>query len=83
MALDVACPLLVVDEMCAGRGTPFEGEIAERLINARADHGRAMLITTNLSADEFRDRIGPRAWSRLGVYHPTEVLGVDMREGTR
>lgn len=70
--------ILVVDEL-AGRRTDFEGELAERIIGARAESG-AVVITTNMSPESCRAYLGDRVWSRLGAScRVGEIGGADRR----
>ena len=70
--------ILIVDEL-AGRRTEFEAELAERIIGPRAESG-AVVITTNMTADDCRAYVGDRVWSRLGAScRIGEVGGVDRR----
>jgi DNA replication protein DnaC len=79
VARDLLCPVLVVDELGAGRQTDFAAEVAERLVGGRAEAGRPMLVTTNLEPDALRDMVGDRVWSRLAAYRVTPVGGDDLR----
>lgn len=70
--------ILVVDEL-TGRRTEFEAETAERIIGPRAESG-AVVITSNMKADDCRAYVGDRVWSRLGAScRIGEVGGVDRR----
>ena len=70
--------ILVVDEL-TGRRTEFEAETAERIIGPRAESG-AVVITSNMRADDCRGYVGDRVWSRLGAScRIGEVGGVDRR----
>lgn len=83
----VRVPLLILDELGAGRLTPFESSLIDDIICHRYDACRPTVYATNygLSGDKddvgaLASRISPHAYSRLisGV-HAVTLAGADQR----
>lgn len=74
------CDLLIVDDL----GTEMPGQFVTAalyaLLNQRLMAGKAMIITTNLNAEEMKVRYSPQIASRLqGQFHGLVFLGEDIR----
>ncbi|MBR6676103.1 MAG: ATP-binding protein [Clostridia bacterium] len=74
------CDLLIVDDLGAEMSTQFTVSCIYNLINTRMNKRKPTIFSTNLSADEIRDRYGDRIVSRLlGEYQPLRFVGKDIR----
>ncbi|MDG4856720.1 ATP-binding protein [Streptomyces sp. T-3] len=77
------CPLLLLDDLGAAKSSEWTEELTYRLINARYEHLRPTLITTNLAIRDLRDKLGDRVASRLAEMTDRVTLtGDDRRRGT-
>ena len=75
------CDLLIIDDLGTEMANQFTVSCLYNLINTRLNHGRPMIINTNLSRDELRKRYADRITSRLfGEFSPLCFLGRDVRE---
>lgn len=76
-------PLLILDDLAAESGSEYMQEIVFGVINARAQSGRPMIITTNMTAAEMKKPTNAgsrRVFSRiLGMCLPVEIKGEDRR----
>ena len=76
----MSVPLLMVDDLGAGKPSEWTEEITYRLINTRYDAMLPCLITSNVPAGEIRDLLGDRVASRLAEMCDRVVLkGPDRR----
>jgi DNA replication protein DnaC len=57
--------VLVLDDLGAERVTDFSAASIDNLVRKRYNAERPTIITSNLSAQDFRRRVGPRLLSRL------------------
>jgi DNA replication protein DnaC len=76
----ITVDLLMLDDLGVEKTTDNRQEELFMIINSRVNAGRQMIITTNLSAADIRDRYGARILSRLMAscdWH--EVNGTDRR----
>ena len=72
--------IVIWDEIGTKVATQFEAENLLSLINARLDIGKSNIYTSNLGADELRERIGDRLYSRImGFSTDIEFFGSDKR----
>ncbi len=72
--------VLVLDDLGTERITDWAREKITQLINHRYNNALATIVTTNLTLDELKNRIGERAYSRLiGMSEVVPVLGEDWR----
>lgn len=75
--------LLVIDDLSAERSTPYMEEIIFNVIDERLSSGKPAIITTNLSADDFKnpkELAQQRIFSRLYEKSiPIRVDGADRR----
>lgn len=69
-------PLLLLDDLGAGREKPSDWEVLtiETVLNTRHDARLPTVITSNLSMDKLRRKFGERVYSRLKRYPATVVL---------
>ena len=75
------CDLLIIDDLGTEMTNQFTVSCLYNLINTRLNHGRPMIINTNLSRDELRKRYADRITSRLfGEFCPLRFIGKDVRE---
>lgn len=58
-------PLLMIDDLGAGKPSEWTEEITYRLVNGRYDAWLPCLITSNILPEQFRERLGDRVASRL------------------
>jgi len=74
------CPVLLLDDLGAAKGSEWTEEIAYRLINKRYNDMLPTLITTNLAIADLREAVGDRVASRLAEMTERVVLtGADRR----
>lgn len=74
------CDLLIVDDLGAEMATQFTVSCIYNLINTRMNKRKPTIISTNLSAQELRERYADRITSRLfGEYIPLVFNGTDIR----
>ncbi|WP_079432026.1 MULTISPECIES: ATP-binding protein [Streptomyces] len=74
------CPLLLLDDLGAAKGSEWTEELTYRLINHRYEYLRPTLLTTNLPIPELRTALGDRVASRLSEMTRRVVLdGADRR----
>lgn len=78
--------LLVIDDLSAERDSGFIAEATYNVINARNVSGKPMVITSNLTGEELKnreDRSKARVFDRiLETCHPVEVKGKSRRAET-
>lgn len=76
-------PLLIIDDLGAEGSTEFMQKTVFSVIDARAQAGMPLIVTTNLSAEALKkpsDERKQRIYSRLlGMCQPIEVAGPDRR----
>ena len=92
----IGCDVLILDDLGAGRLTPWTRDVLHDVISQRYSEARAMLITTNFAMDHdpasarsglegpvpLRDRLGDALLSRLfEMCRVIEVKGKDYRRG--
>jgi DNA replication protein DnaC len=74
------CPVLVVDDLAAAKGSEWTEEINFRLVNDRYEHHRPTIFTTNAPQAKLPELLGVRVASRLTEMCETAVLkGTDRR----
>ncbi|MGA5631406.1 ATP-binding protein, partial [Streptomyces lydicamycinicus] len=74
------CPLLIIDDLGAAKGSEWTEEITMRLINRRYNEMLPTLVTTNLGMADLRAHIGDRVASRLTEMTDKVILdGPDRR----
>ncbi|RPK36351.1 DNA replication protein DnaC [Streptomyces sp. ADI91-18] len=74
------CPLLLLDDLGAAKGSEWTEELTYRLINHRYEYLRPTLLTTNLPIPELRTALGDRVASRLSeMTHRVVLDGADRR----
>lgn len=76
-------PMLIIDDFRAERSTEFMHETTYEVINGRTEAGLPLIVTTNLTNADFKDKHDvqtERIISRLlGMTIPIEVKGTDRR----
>ena len=77
------CNLLVLDDIGAQRSTPHVTEQLLLLIQCRYDCFRKTVITSNLTLEEFGERIDHRASSRFQEGICFDLGSQDWRKGAR
>ncbi|MEU8437309.1 ATP-binding protein [Streptomyces sp. NPDC029216] len=74
------CPLLLLDDIGAAKGSEWTEELTYRLINHRYEYLRPTLLTTNLPIPQLRTGLGDRVASRLSeMTHRVVLDGADRR----
>lgn len=72
--------VVVLDDLGAERMTPWVNDRLYAIINGRYQEGRTLIVTTNLSDADLRERVGYRILSRLyEMCHVIPVEGTDYR----
>ena len=75
-----ACDLLIVDDLGTEMGGQFTTSALYTLINDRLLEGKSMIISTNMTTEEFARRYSPQIASRLsGSFVRVPFLGDDIR----
>lgn len=72
--------LVVWDELGIKNATQFEHEHLLNLINTRIDYNKSNIYTSNLTAEQLRERLGDRLYSRIiNLSVDIELFGRDKR----
>ena len=78
------CELLILDDFGADRDTSFMNEQAFKIVDARIETGRPMIVTTNLTPEVMmseKDYERKRVYDRIiGNTTPVKCVGKSMRE---
>ncbi|UWM47694.1 ATP-binding protein [Streptomyces carpaticus] len=78
------CPLLILDDLGAAKGSEWTEEITYRLVDHRYAHMLPTLITSNLPIAQLRHALGDRVSSRLAEMTDRVMLtGPDRRRPRR
>lgn len=76
----IACPLLLLDDLAAERGSDWTVEVLYRILDARYSWERPTIVTSNTPPGEVRERLGDRIASRLnGIGEVVAMTGPDRR----
>ena len=76
----LACDLLIVDDLGTEMPGQFTTSALYTLINDRMQSGKPMIISTNLTSEEFAQRYNRQIASRLrGSYVRVPFMGEDIR----
>lgn len=80
----VAPDVLVLDDVGTERATDWAVEQMYQVFDRRWSDDRATIVTSNLTTDDMRDHLGPRAWSRLTGSDALVIrlTGPDLRRTT-
>ena len=72
--------MVAIDDIGRERGTEWEREQLDTLLERRTLRGATVIVASNLTDDQVEERIGDRLWSRLrhGT-DPVVVAGKDWR----
>ena len=74
------CDLLIIDDLGTEMTNQFTVSCLYNIINTRINHSRSMIISTNLSQGEIRERYSDRITSRLfGDFMAMKFVGKDIR----
>ncbi len=74
------CDLLIIDDLGTEMANQFTLSCLYNVINTRINHSKAMIISTNLTQNEIRDRYSDRITSRLfGDFMALRFVGKDIR----
>lgn len=74
------CDVLIMDDLGTEITNQFTAMVLFNLINTRMNRKKAMIINTNLTLKELRDRYSDRITSRiLGEFRPLQFIGKDYR----
>lgn len=73
------CDLLILDDLGAEMDKPLYTSLLYELINARISRGLPMIISTNLGANDMKQRYQDRIWSRLFSLEVLVFAGGDVR----
>jgi len=74
------CDLLIIDDLGAELTNQFTVSCLYNMINTRINHGKSMIISTNLTQNEIRERYSDRITSRLfGDFIALLFTGKDIR----
>ena len=77
----IECDLLVIDDLGTELTNQFTVSCLYNVINTRLNRGKPMIINTNLTRDELKNRYSDRITSRLfGEFLPIIFIGRDIRE---
>ena len=75
-----SCDLLIIDDLGTEMPGSFVTAALYSLLNTRLQSGKAMLISTNLTAEEIAQRYSPQIASRIqGQFRGLTFLGEDIR----
>lgn len=74
------CDLLIIDDLGTEMANQFTVSCIYNIINTRINHSKSMLISTNLTQSEIRERYSDRITSRLfGDFMVMKFTGKDIR----
>ena len=73
------CELLIIDDLGSEMTTQFTKSELFNLIEARHQLRRPIIISTNLSLNEIRERYTDRVSSRIFLYTAVQIKGRDLR----
>ena len=74
------CDLLIIDDLGTEMTNQFSVSCIYNIINTRINSQKPMIVSTNLTRNEIRDRYSDRITSRLfGDFMPLMFVGKDIR----
>ncbi|HJC22892.1 MAG TPA: ATP-binding protein [Candidatus Eisenbergiella merdavium] len=74
------CDLLVIDDLGTEQSTPFSLSHLFTVLNERIKRGKGMIISTNLSLSELKERYQDRIFSRItSSFDFCKLTGPDIR----
>lgn len=74
------CDLLIMDDLGTELSTQFSNQVIYNILNKRIQNGRKMVISTNLSLQDFQSIYSERIVSRLiGNFESCKFVGIDIR----
>ncbi len=83
MASLTRCDLLILDDLGAENEKPVYTSLLYELINSRISRGLPMIISSNLSVNELRQRYQDRICSRIISFETLVFIGQDVRRKLR
>ncbi len=72
--------LIIIDDLGAEFETPFGTSAINEIIDDAVLMGKPMILISNLNRNEFEQRYGERAASRLNAFEVVEFYGTDIRQ---
>lgn len=79
MPLMTGCDLLILDDLGAENRTDRNISMLYEIINARLNRSAALIVNTNFTAQEIKERYQDRIWSRLFSLEVLMFCGTDNR----
>jgi len=80
LSIYMRSPLLILDDLGVEKTTEWALQALYVVVNRRYLDGRQTIITSNLTLDEVREKLGDRIASRIvGMCHPVRLTGRDRR----
>ncbi len=73
------CSVLLLDDLGVGRKSDFIPDIIYMIVDARLQHNKQTIVTSNLSLSEISELIDDRLASRLSSYEYMKMQGEDRR----
>lgn len=74
------CDLLIIDDLGTELTTQFSNQVIYNILNKRIQNGKKMVISTNLSLQDFQSIYSERIVSRIiGSFESCKFIGVDIR----
>ncbi len=74
------CDLLIMDDLGTELFTQFSNQVVYNILNKRIINGRKMVISTNLSVQDFQNTYSERIVSRIiGNFEACKFVGEDIR----
>lgn len=77
------CDLLILDDLGAEMEKPIYTSLLYELVNSRISRGLPMIINSNLSMNEMRQRYQDRVCSRIISFETLVFIGQDVRRKLR
>jgi len=74
------CDLLIIDDLGTELTTQFSNQVIYNILNKRIQNGKKMVISTNLSLQDFQSIYSERIVSRIiGNFESCKFMGIDIR----
>lgn len=74
------CDLLIIDDLGAEFKTSFSESAINEIVNNAVLNGKAMIIISNFSSVELKERYGDRFVSRISGFENANFMGEDIRQ---
>ncbi len=75
----INCDLLILDDLGAELGKPLYTSLLYEIINSRISRSIPLIVNTNLTGKEIKNRYQDRIWSRLFSFEALFFRGNDIR----